>query len=288
MYGMPPRPPRWRRRASYRSGTARGGGASAFVALAVFFVFFIAMIVFAIAASSQGRASASSGSSAAGGITRSTVKREKMPAEYVTETGWYTDRLGWINSGTKLTTGMRAFYSETGVQPYLYITDTVNGTTSPSDEDMEIYAQALYDELFADEGHILLLFYEHNEDSNYKTRYVCGAMAKTVMDQEACDILLDYVDAYYFSNLEDDEMFAAVFEKAGERIMRVTRSPVPYIMLALAVLAIVIVAFAWWRRAKEQRNREAQERERILNADIDSVEDPALKDLESKYDGDNA
>ena len=283
MYGMPPRPPRWRRRAFYRSGTARGGGASAFVALAVFFVFFIAMIVFAIAASSQGRASASSGSSAAGGITRSTVKREKMPAEYVTETGWYTDELGWIKSGTKLTRGMRSFYNKTGVQPYLYITDTVNGTTSPSDADMEIYAQALYEELFADEGHVLLLFYEHNEDANYKTRYVAGAMAKTVMDSEAGDILLDYVDAYYFSNLEDDEMFAAVFEKAAERIMNVTRSPVPYIVIALIVLAVVLVAFAWWKQAMRQRNIEAEQKERILKADLGSVKDPELETLESKY-----
>ena len=274
------------RRAPYRGTLARGGCGSAFVAIAIFIVFLIIAAICGVAASAQsagGAASSAGSSSAASGITKSTARREKLPAEYVTETGWYTDELGWIKSGSKLIAGMRSFYNKTGAQPYLYITDTVNGTTSPSDADMEACAQALYEELFADEGHVLLLFYEHNEDANYKTWYVCGAAAKTVIDKEAGDILLDYVDRYYYSNLEDDEMFAAVFEKAGARIMSVTRPPALYVAIALIALAIVAVAFAWWRRAVAQRNREAEERERVLNADIGSVEDPALKDLEEKY-----
>lgn len=149
---------------------------------------------------------------------------------------------------------------------------------------MDIYANELYDELFKDEGHILLLFYEHNSDSNYMTWYVCGAMAKTVMDQEACDILLDYVDHYYFSDLSEDEMFSTAFEKAGDRIMTVTKSPLPMIIVAIIVLVIVVTAFHWWKRAKAQKNAEAVQTERILNADIGQIsEDPTLKDLENKY-----
>ena len=109
-------------------------------------------------------------------------------------------------------------------------------------------------------------------------------------------------DQYLMDAMEDlaqvkDEMFAAVFEKAGDRIMSVTRSPVPFVILAVVVLLIIILAFKcliiilafkWWTKAKEQRNREAEERERILNADINSVEDPKLKDLEEKYKDDKA
>lgn len=217
-------------------------------------------------------------------ITKSTIEREPLETQYVITTDWYTDELDWIQSDTKLESGMKQFYKKTGVQPYLYITDTVNGTTHPTENDMDTYANQLYDELFKDEGHILLLFYEYNSNSEYKTWYVCGAMAKTVMDQEACDILLDYIDHYYFSDLSEDDMFSTAFEKASERIMTVTKSPLPMIILAVIVLIIVVIAFRWWKRAKAQKNAEAAQTERILNADIGQLsEDPALKDLENKY-----
>lgn len=219
-----------------------------------------------------------------GNITKSTVEREPLDKQYVVTTDWYTDELGWIQSSSVLESGMKQFFHETGVQPYLYLTDMVNGTTHPSSSDMESYANYLYDELIEDEGHILLLFYEYNSSSNYKSQYVCGAMAKTVMDQEACDILLDYIDHYYFSDMSEDMMFSTAFEKAGERIMTVTKSPVPMLIVSVVVLVIVIIAFKWWKRAKVQRNLEAEQKERILNSDIGSVNtDPELQDLEEKY-----
>lgn len=51
---------------------------------------------------------------------------------------------------------MKHFYDKTGVQPYVYITDTVNGSQYPSSSDLQNYANDLYDELFTDEAHILL------------------------------------------------------------------------------------------------------------------------------------
>lgn len=122
-------------------------------------------------------------SSGSGDITRSTIKREPLDKAYVNETGYYTDELGWVRSSSTLEKGMKAFYQETGVQPYLYITDTVNGTTSPTSSDMEAACQALYDELFTDEGHMLLLFQEYNSSGNYNMWYVCGKQAKTVLDE---------------------------------------------------------------------------------------------------------
>lgn len=48
-------------------------------------------------------------------ITRSTIKREPLDKTYVNETGYYTDELGWIRSGSILEKGMKDFYQETGV-----------------------------------------------------------------------------------------------------------------------------------------------------------------------------
>ena len=278
--GLPP--PRWGPRyhpPRYYGPPVRHVGGRPPALVLIILVFFIAL-VFAVPALYL-----ASGGGSGGSITPSTVERTPLDRKYVTTTDWYTDELGWIHSGSTLEAGMKEFFDKTGVQPYLYLTDTVNGTTIPSEEDMDSYANQLYDELFDDEGHILLLFYEHNSDGNYREWYVCGAMAKTVLDQEACDILLDYVDHYYYSDLTEDEMFSRAFSEAAGRIMAVTRSPLPIILVAAAALAIVIIAFIWWRKAKKQKNLEAEQKARILNTPIEELgsEDPSLKDREERY-----
>lgn len=250
-----------------------GGGLSSIVA-SIIILAVILLIVFG----------ATHGSSPS--ITRSTYAREPLPAGSVIETGYYTDELGWIKSASKLEAGMRDFYRETGVQPYLYITDTVNGTHTPSYDDMEAYAHTLYDQLFTDEAHVLLLFHEYNSNSNYSQHYVAGSQAKTVCDAEAMDILMDYIDHYYYSDLSEDELFSTAFEKAAARMMKVTHSPVLYIVIGLIALCILLVIFRFWKAAKKQKNLEAEQNERILNADLGETfaRTAPPDDLERKYE----
>ena len=252
-------------------------------------------------------------------ITASTVHREKLDASSVIGTDYYSDELNWIKNSTTLRNGMRKFYEQTGVQPYLYITDKVyvppygsttdnsslktasesnatpeNSTTFtvdglntvfyPSSEQMDWYANYLYEELFSDEGHLLVLFQEH-DSGEYNVWYVCGKQAKTVIDDEAANILLDYIDHYYYSSLDDDQMFATAFEKAAARIMTKTTNPVVVLLICLTAVIIVCIAFKWWKRIKRQKNIEAEQTEKILNADLHSFgnKDSELKDLEDKY-----
>jgi hypothetical protein len=186
-------------------------------------------------------------------ITASTTAREALPPGSVTETNYFTDELGWIRSESQLTEGMRRFYWETGVQPYLYITDSVNGSNSPSVDELDAFAHALYDKLFDDEAHLLLVFFEYN--GQYMSRYVAGTQAKTVIDTDAADILLDYIDRYYYDqSLSEEQMFSKAFADSAKRMMEVTTSPwVPAaILFGLALLAGIL--FFWWRHAKQQKN----------------------------------
>lgn len=221
----------------------------------------------------------------ASGITASTVSRTKLDSQYTTSTAFYIDELGWIRSSSTLNSGLKAFYSKTGVHPLLYITDTVNGTMSPSSSDMEEYANALYDELCPDEGHILLLFHCLDGGTDYSMWYVCGTQAKVVMDSEAVDILMDYIDAYFYSDRTDDEMFADAFRDAAERIMTKTTPPIIYVAVCAAIVILAVLAFIWWKKHKEQKNLEAKQTAEILNSDIKTLSDsdPELKDLEDKY-----
>lgn len=221
-------------------------------------------------------------------ITRSTVERTKLDGQYTTSTEFYVDELDWIRNSSELNNSMQSFYNETGVHPLLYITDTVNGTMSPASSDMETYSEKLYDELCPDEGHILLLFHCLDGGTDYSMWYTCGAQAKTVMDEEACNILMDYIDSYFYTDKSEDRMFGDAFKDAGKRIMTKTTSPVVYIVVCGTIIFIIAADYIWWKKIKAQKNREAEQTERILNSDLStfsetSSSDPEIRDLESKY-----
>lgn len=213
-----------------------------------------------------------------GNITRSTVTREPLPKGAVTETAYYTDELMWIDSVTVLQSGMKHFYQKTGVQPHVYITDDLRSSS------IEDFSNALYDELFTDEAHILLVFYERNNE--YKDWVITGVQAKQVVDQEAVDILLDYVDRYYYqSELSEAEMFSKAFSDAADRMMKVTKSPVPIIIVAVIALLIVIFAIKLVKVVAEKKKAADERTERLLSTPISTIPKVEQDDLLNKYKG---
>ena len=220
-------------------------------------------------------------SQASSKVTASTIERVALPKTETVEPAYYTDDMDWIGNVTTLQKGMKNFYTATGVQPHLYITDNIDGIYNPTAEELETWMNATYNRLFTDEGHLLLLFLEYNDE--YSTWYMAGRQAKTVIDQEAADILLDCVDRYYFSDMSDEEMFSKAFDDAGERIMTVPRSPWPRVFILAGVVAILIIAVQFWKKKKAQDNLEAEQTERILNTPLESLsaDDDSLS---KKYD----
>lgn len=222
------------------------------------------------------------GSDSGPNITKSTVQREALTAGSVNETDYYTDELDWIKNQTKLLGGLKYFYQKTGVQPYLYLTDTVNGSHSTSTDELDAYARDLYDQLFTDEAHLLLVFFEYN--NNYMDRYVCGTQAKNVIDTEAGDILLDYIDRYYYDDsLTEEIFFSNAFSDAADRIMTVTRSPWTTVMIIFGLAALLAVLFIWWFYAKKQKNLEAQRTEEMLSKPLEKFGDGEAEEIAEKY-----
>jgi len=221
--------------------------------------------------------------SANGTVTASTVQRQPLPKGAVVETGYYTDNLNWIGNKTQLTAGMKNFYQKTGVQPYLYITDNINGSHSPSDADAEAFCESLYHELFKDEAHVLVVFFEY-DPSEYFRWYYCGSQAKIVIDAEAGDILMDYIDRYYCDEtIPIETAFSRAFDDAGNRIMTVTTSPWIPVLIVAGILVILLLLFAWWKKAKKQKNLEDENTKKILNTPLDSFGNEK-DDREKKYD----
>ena len=218
-------------------------------------------------------------------VTRSTVKREPLPRGSVVETEYYTDELDWIENRTELTTGMRNFYDRTGVQPHLYITDIIDGSLSPDETQVEAFAYDKYNALFKDEAHLLLIFFDHrNEYDSYNTWYLCGSQAKAVLDNEAMDILLDYIDRYYYDqNLSIEEFFSKAFDDASKRMMEVTTSPWVKVWIVIGLAALMGILFLWWRRAKQQKNLEAEQTKTILETPLESFGDSDINRRAEKY-----
>ena len=246
-----------------------GSGCGMSVASALVFVVVI-VIVIAVA---FGGFSCSSSS-----VEASTVQREALPAGSVQETGYYTDDGGWISSPSTLEAGMRRFYQETGVQPYLCILP--NGATT-STQELSQYAQRLYGQLFQDEGHFLLVFCDNNMGS-YACGYWIGAQAESVLDSEAITILSQYLDRYYYdTSLSEEELFSETFASTADRIMEVTPSPVvPVCIAVIVVVGGVVFVVRYRAKAKAEEQRRQQE---ILNTPLETFGDSAIEDLAEKY-----
>jgi len=269
------------RRNNQSNNVGNGGGSSNGGGCLIFLLIFVIILMLLFFSGTFNGRNSSTGSNSTT-ITASTVERTPLAKGAVRETGYYTDELDWISNETPLLNGMKNFYQRTGVQPYLYLTDTIYGTHYPTEEQIDQFAGEQYDRLFTDEAHLLVVFFEY--DSDYTMWYVSGRAADTVLDREAVNILFDYFERYYYSDLTDEEMFGKAFDEASERIMNVTVSPWVYVAgifgTALILLLVILIVCSAAKRKKERDERTR----RILETPLETFEDSDLKDREKKYE----
>lgn len=212
-------------------------------------------------------------------IQQSTIERSKLDSSLCTKVDtWYQDDINWIHDEKTLLKGLKTFYDKTGVQPYLWITDNINGKVKPNTSDFETALKSKYSELFKDEGHVIVCFME-SSPSVYATYYWAGSAAKGVIDDEAGEILLDVIDSKYTSDLSDEEMFSKSFSDAATRMMKVGHTTKQLIIIAVIVLlclGFVVSVYLWVKTRAKARAEEAEETQRILNTPIDEIGESVL------------
>lgn len=254
-----------------------GCGSAAVVVVIIAFVF-----IFILASSIGG---IFGGRSSSNDVTASTQKREALPAGSVKITDYYTDELGLITNKTEMENGLKYFLDKTGVQPYVFLTDNINGSHNPSDEELAAFSGELYRSTFADEAHVLIIFIWYNND--YNGYIECGNQAKTVFDDEAQDILLDYFARYIdYTDITYEEFFGMSFRDTADRMMEVTTSPWIPVLIVMGVILLIVILFVWWRHAKKQKNLEAQQTEEMLKTPLEKFGDTEAEELGKKYDDD--
>ena len=177
-------------------------------------------------------------------IERSTVNREALPASKCDPVDkWYQDDWGdWIDENGEekaLISGLEYFYEKTGVQPYLWIMGE-NGKDYISEGSIEDLAKDTYAEMCGEDGgHLLIILREYpNASSNYLVTVRPGEDAEEqVMDEQAREILLGYIDYFYtVKKYNEGEFFAKSLEKAGDRIMTKQIMPVIIEMITLRIV----------------------------------------------------
>ncbi len=194
-------------------------------------------------------------------IPKSSKKRTKLPASQCTATASYlTDDAHLLLDPVNVRQSMEYFYEVTGVQPYLYLTATIDGTQNPDSGKIEDFAFAQYAKLFgADEGHLLVVYVPFQDyEYDYYLYYLPGDNAASVFDEEAGRILLACLDTYT-ADATLDEAFTQTFRTLADRLnireapatVGSTNLPVR-VFVPLAILVILIVAIVVVTTAKKR------------------------------------
>lgn len=199
--------------------------------------------------------------------------------------GYYSDPDGLLydDEVKPLEDGLEHFYKTTGVCAYVYFVEELDENVDGIE-----YASALYDELFNDEGHILLLYDYMNAYMYDAEGYAIG----TTIDSEALDMIYDYIEAEW---AEDSENLGAIFgdgcAKAADRMMYKEKTfaqkymaIIIVIIVAIALIIIISVLFKWWKAKTAQKNKEQEDLERTLNTPLETFGNTGMEDLEKKYD----
>ena len=228
-------------------------------------------------------------------LMQSTRRRTKMnTAHTIYNDNWYTDELGWFERGGRtLINGLESFYNKTGVQPYVYLYAEDGSHIYQKPDLMEKVANELYNEIFgADEGHLLFVYFACPGDSpdvmDGDYIFICGNQTTVVMDEEAKQIL-DSRFKYHYDDttLSVDELFAKTFKDAGKSIMAGPIHMRYVVIIVVAIIAVVVVVallFKWWKAKKAQKNKEAEDLEKILNTPLETFGNKEVDDLKDKYE----
>ena len=212
--------------------------------------------------------------------------RTKLDAKITVDIGYIDDQLGWFSKPATVEKAMKSFYDQTGVMPYLLITNNIGGARSTSEA--EKWTTNKYYELFtrngkADEAHLLVVWYQENGSDDYAFMYA-GSSANGVIDAEARQVVYNYFNRYYTSDYDDNQYFAKVFEDSATEIMKQSstgwKATLFWLVVVIAVLVIMNVID--YKNTMKIKKQEAAAK--ILNANI---EDPGWKDdaenLAEKY-----
>ena len=162
------------------------------------------------------------------------------------ETSNFFDKNGELEKAQK---GLEYFQDKTGINVYLWITDSVNGKSGDnlSDDELTQAVQGKYDAVFPEnKSGLVVLFHEYDNDKFLDWTWY-GTNTATIYDSDADEVLFQNFEDNYYSDKSDGEFVAETFKMTANTMMADHRTfPKTVRTIALFVIlgsGVVVVIF---------------------------------------------
>lgn len=196
-------------------------------------------------------------------ISKSTKSRDKISPTINTPASYIDDQAEFIDDRGAAESAMSSFFGKTGVAPYIVI---VNNSAFEKDKaystkSLSEAAYTMYDKLFDDGDHMLILMLRLDDDS-FKYVIHVGSNASHFMDEEAKTIVIDCLEHYIYKQkqevryandkLQGGNAIADAFDDASDRLMHKDMSVLVIIGLIAGGSVVLILIFRYVRKRRRK------------------------------------
>jgi len=199
----------------------------------------------------------------------------KISGTYLTS--YVFDGLGTIDSEV-VEAGASYFYDKTGIQPVVYTTSVMGYQSGQSGIDL---MESLYDELFNDEGHILIVLsgYESYHTMNYQLSYFYGGEVDRIMGEGDYNYFYSWVKSGCEGDVSISSSLKTAFMKTADRVDPEGKSFMRKVVWCCGIGGVIMFILAGIYIIK----RRLDEEEIIKNAkpEIEQAEIPGLEEFKN-------
>lgn len=218
------------------------------------------------------------------GLGNKSTGFEKLVMSGTKNAGYATDEINGSSGVKKTVKACEEFYEKTGIPLYFYITDT---ELTSGDDGYSDYADALYEKLFEDENHVLLVYFD-TPDEWYFWK---GEAANSLVTDDMVNDLFDAIERYWFnysltmdevlSNGVSDYQDSLTNESSGAGFFSVL------LVLAGGILTVVAV-YTYISKGNEAKRYEEEAKtlraDLILSKPLETFGNQEVENLKDKYD----
>lgn len=195
----------------------------------------------------------------------------------------YTYDDGFTEGSGQTEAACNEFYAKTGIPLFFYTVREYDGAVSTCDS----YTINLYDDLFKDENHVLIAYYDNVNWWSWEI----GDRVESVMPESEVNRLLDEIDYYWDDyTLSNDAVLAKGISNYQADLLAVKSGGNGFatILAIVGLVMLVIAIYQYINYSADVKKYEEEvkklEREQILSKPLETFGNQEMEDLKGKYD----
>ncbi|MGN0506819.1 MAG: TPM domain-containing protein [Lachnospiraceae bacterium] len=207
---------------------------------------------------------------------------EKAVLNGTKDVGYVQDK-GFFMGSYQTEKAVKEFYRETGIPLFIYAIESYSGSSDTCDA----YAQELYDELFTDENHVLIVYYNNVDWWSWVT----GEQVKPMMPDDAVNDLIDEIYVYWYNDsYTNDEVFAKGIESYTKELTSAGSGTKTFAVILYIVGGVMFVGavLSYVSREKDEKRYKEEastlRTEQMLSKPLETFGNQDIENLKDKYD----